>query len=139
MLPDWSGPVAHYVIHEGLPNTLRVAAIALVASTLIGVVLGTVLTIDFRPTRWLIRGYVEIFRGLPILVTVFIVYFGLPSVGIVLPSFAAAVVALGLHYAAYMAEIYRAGIAAVDQGQGEAASAIGIERESSRATQAFSS
>src|SRR4029079_10002742 len=68
LMPDWSGPVWHYILHEGLPNTLRVAAIALVASTLIGVVMGTLLTIAFRPSRILIRGYVEIFRGLPILV-----------------------------------------------------------------------
>ena len=50
-MPDWAEPVAHYILHEGLPNTLRVAAIAVVGSTLIGVVLGTLLTIHFRPLR----------------------------------------------------------------------------------------
>ena len=65
---------------EGLPGTLRVAAIAVVGSTLIGVVLGTLLTIHFRPSQALIRLYIEVFRGLPILVTVFIVFFGLPSI-----------------------------------------------------------
>ena len=79
--------------------------------------------------RWLSRAcrvYIEFIRGTPTLTQLFLIYFGLPSVGIVLPGFAAAVVALGLHYAAYMAEIYRAGIAAVDRGQGEAASAVGM-------------
>src|SRR2546426_12356706 len=80
MFPDWAGPVAHYVIHEGLPGTLRVAAIAVVGSALIGVLLGTLLTIDFRPSRALIRLYIEVFRGLPILVTVFLVFFGLPPI-----------------------------------------------------------
>ena len=74
------------------------------------------------------RVYVEFIRGTPTLTQLFLIYFGLPTVGIVLPGFAAAVIGLGLHYAAYMAEIYRAGIAAVDRGQGEAASAIGMTR-----------
>ena len=78
-MPDWAGPVAHYVLHEGLPNTLYVAAIAISGSAFFGVLLGTILTIDFRPSRALIRLYIEVFRGLPILVTVFIVFFGLPA------------------------------------------------------------
>ena len=78
-MPDWVGPVARYVIHDGLPGTARVAAIAVAGSALIGVLLGTVLTIDFRASRALIRLYIEVFRGLPILVTVFIVFFGLPA------------------------------------------------------------
>jgi polar amino acid transport system permease protein len=76
--PDWIGPVARYVLEVGLRNTLKLSAIALVGSTLIGVTLGTLLTIRFLPTRALIRLYIEIWRGLPILVTIFIVYFALP-------------------------------------------------------------
>ena len=56
------------------------SAIAVVGSAVIGVLLGTLMTIDFRPLAALIRLYIEVFRGLPILVTVFIVYFGLPPV-----------------------------------------------------------
>jgi len=78
--PDWIGPVARYVLEVGLRNTLKLSAIALVGSTLIGVTLGTLLTIRFLPTRALIRLYIEIWRGLPILVTIFIVYFALPAV-----------------------------------------------------------
>ena len=80
MLPDWSGPVVRYILEEGLPGTLRVAAYSLVGSTIVGIVLGTLITIRFRPSQALIRLYIEVFRGLPILVTVFIVFFGLPSV-----------------------------------------------------------
>ena len=80
MFPDWAGPVAHYVLHQGLPGTLHVGAIAVVGSALVGVVFGTLLTIDFLPSRSLIRLYIEVFRGLPILVTVFIVFFGLPAI-----------------------------------------------------------
>jgi His/Glu/Gln/Arg/opine family amino acid ABC transporter permease subunit len=79
-MPDWAEPVARYVLEEGLPNTLRVAAIAVVASTVIGVLLGTLFTIRTRALRALIRLYVEIFRGLPILVTVFATFFLLPTI-----------------------------------------------------------
>src|SRR6478736_8175801 len=77
-MPDWVEPVVRYVLVEGLQGMLRVAVVSLIGSTIIGVVLGTLLTIDFRPSRWLIRLYVEVFRGLPILVTVFLVFYGLP-------------------------------------------------------------
>ena len=79
-MPDWAGPVARYVLEQGLPGTARVAAIALVGSSSIGILLGTLMTIRFRPSQALIRLYIEVFRGLPIIVTVFIVFFGLPSV-----------------------------------------------------------
>ena len=77
-MPDWAGPVWRYVLEEGLPGMLHVAVISLIGSTVIGVVLGTLLTIHFRPSRWLIRLYIEVFRGLPIIVTVFLVFYGLP-------------------------------------------------------------
>ena len=79
-MPGWVEPVARYILEEGLPGTLRVSAAPSSAAASIGIVLGTLLTIRFRPSQALIRLYIEVFRGLPILVTVFIVYFGLPSV-----------------------------------------------------------
>ena len=72
--------------------------------------------------------YIEVVRGTPALTLLFLVYFGLVPLGIVLHAFTAAVVALGLNGAAYMAEIYRAGIQAVDRGQWEAAQMIGLRR-----------
>ncbi len=77
---DWAGPVWDYILTEGLPGTLKVSAAAVTGSALIGVVFGTLMTIKLLPLQALIRLYIEVFRGLPILVTVFIVYFGLPSV-----------------------------------------------------------
>ena len=64
-IPDWVGPVAEYILEVGLVNTLKISALALVGATLIGILLGTLLTIDFLPTRALIRLYIEVFRGLP--------------------------------------------------------------------------
>ena len=79
------------------------------------------------------RVYIEFIRGTPTLTQLFLIYFGLPRSVSAIPGFAAAVIALGLHYAAYMAEIYRSGIAAVDRGQREAAQAIGMTRAETHA------
>ena len=65
-MPAWVEPVARYILEEGLPGTLRVSAIAVVGSALIGVTLGTLMTIKLLPLQALIRLYVEVFRGLPI-------------------------------------------------------------------------
>jgi His/Glu/Gln/Arg/opine family amino acid ABC transporter permease subunit len=81
--------------------------------------------------RWLYRTcriYIEFIRGTPTLTQLFLIYFGLASLNVVIPGFQAAVIALGLHYAAYMAEVYRSGIAAIERGQSEAAAALGLRR-----------
>jgi polar amino acid transport system permease protein len=127
-LPDWAEPVARYILTEGLPGTLRVSAIAVVGSAVIGVVLGTLLTIDFAPSRALIRLYVEVFRGLPILVTVFIVYFGLPALTSALRfgPLDAAAIALVVWGSAQVAEATRGAVQSIPHEQHEAASALGF-------------
>lgn len=70
--------------------------------------------------------YIEVFRGTPALVQLFLVYFGLVTVGIRFNSYQAAVIGLGMNAAAYLAEIFRAGIDAVPRGQAEAARSIGM-------------
>jgi His/Glu/Gln/Arg/opine family amino acid ABC transporter permease subunit len=81
-----------------------------------------------RPLRFLSTLYVELVRGTPLLVQLFIVYYGLPSVGIRLEPFLAGFLTLGAHYGAYLSEVYRAGILAVDRGQWEAAASVGMGR-----------
>ena len=127
-MPDWAGPVAHYVLHEGLKGTLQVAAIAVVGSTLIGILLGTLLTIPWRPSRMVIRAYVEVFRGLPILVTVFIVFFGLPEISSALEfgPLNAAAIALTLWGSAQVAEATRGAVQSIPREQHEAAAALGF-------------
>ena len=126
--PDWVGPVARYVLEVGLRNTLKLSAIALVGSTLIGVTLGTLLTIRFLPTRALIRLYIEIWRGLPILVTIFIVFFALPAVSSALrfDAITAGAIALILWGSAQVAETTRGAVQSIPREQHEAASALGF-------------
>jgi polar amino acid transport system substrate-binding protein len=78
------------------------------------------------PVRALALGYVEIFRGIPLLLVLFFLYFGLRAFGINLPAVVAAIIGFGLNYAAYEAEIYRSAIGAVPRGQWEAARALGM-------------
>ena len=126
--PEWAEPVARYVLTVGLPATLRVSAIAVVGSTLIGVVLGTLLTIKWWPSRVVIRFYVEVFRGLPILVTVFIVYFGLPAISASLEfdALTATAIALILWGSAQVAEATRGAVQSIPREQHEAAAALGF-------------
>jgi His/Glu/Gln/Arg/opine family amino acid ABC transporter permease subunit len=129
-LPDWFRPVAEYMLREGLPETLKLSAISVTASLVVGILLGTLMTIRFRPTQWLIRLYVEVWRGLPILVTVLFVYWLPPyDVGrfhIQLNAYMSAALALSLWGSAQVAEATRGGVQSITKEQHEAASALGF-------------
>jgi His/Glu/Gln/Arg/opine family amino acid ABC transporter permease subunit len=128
LLPDWVEPVARYMFTVGLPNTLRTAGVSLVTSTLIGVTLGTVLTIRFWPTRALIRLYIEVWRGLPIIVTLFIIYFAVPQIHprLEFGPLTAGVITLTLWGSAQIAEATRGAVQSIPREQHEAASALGF-------------
>ena len=127
-MPEWVEPVARYMFETGLPGTLRIAAAALVGSTLIGVVLGTLLTLESRVVRAPIRLYVEFWRGLPILVTIFIVYFALPAISprLEFDPFTAASIGLLLWGSAQVAEATRGAVGSITNEQHEAAAALGF-------------
>jgi polar amino acid transport system permease protein len=97
-----------------------------------GVVLGVLGAVGRRSTVWPLRAvataYVEIFRNTPVLVQIFIVFFGLPAAGIHLPAFAAGVIGLALNAGAYLTEIIRTGFVSVPKGQLEAARTLGLTR-----------
>jgi polar amino acid transport system permease protein len=127
-LPDWTNDVVRYMLEEGLRNTLKIAAISLVGSFVIGVTLGTLLTIRFLPLRAVIRLYIEVWRGLPILVTLFIVYFALPAVTLSLrfEALTAAAISLILWGSAQVAEATRGAVQSIPREQHEAAAALGF-------------
>ena len=127
-LPLWVEPTARYLFEVGLPGTLRIAAVSLVASALIGVVLGTLLTIRFAPSRALIRLYVEVWRGLPIIVTIFIVFFVFPAAGgfLEFDPFTSATIGLSLWGSAQIAEATRGAVQSIPREQHEAAAALGF-------------
>jgi polar amino acid transport system permease protein len=96
----------------------------------LGLALGLLVSVAYRAryrtTRWLLRAYIEIFRGTPFLVQLFLLYSGGPSVGLKLSATAAGIVGLALYSSAYFAEIFRAGLDATPIGQIEAAISVGM-------------
>ncbi len=104
--------------------------IVTVASFAIAAVLGIVFAVlcdsRIRPLSWSILTIVDFIRGTPILIQLYLLYFMLPSIGLTLPALFIGILALGLHYAAYTSETYRAGFATVGIGQREAARALGL-------------
>ncbi|MDB6001909.1 MAG: transporter permease [Rhizobacter sp.] len=122
LLPYWP------VFLNGAWLTLKMTALAV----LVGVSIGTLVAFARRsPNRWIARPctwYVEIVRNTPFLVQIFLLYFGLASFGVRMPTFVAAVLAMTVNIAAYAAEIIRAGLESVPKGQIEAAQCLGLSK-----------
>jgi polar amino acid transport system permease protein len=125
-LPEWVEPVVRYMAEEGLKNTALMALWAVVASAVIGIVFGTALTVNFLPVRALVRFYIEVWRGLPIIVTIFLIYFAMPELGIRLSAFQAGAVGLSLWGSAQVAEATRGAVQSIPSEQHQAAAALGF-------------
>ena len=111
---------------SGLGMTLLVSLIVVVMSLVAGVVLGVGLIYGPLSLRWLIRLLTDSIRGIPILVLIFAVYYGLPPLGLNLSSFWAAVLALTLFKTAQVIEYTRGAVSSIPRGQMEAAKSIGL-------------
>ena len=132
-LPEWAQPVAEYMLHTGLKNTLIIAGASVLLAVVFGVVLGTLLTIRFMPLQAAIRLYIEVWRGLPIIVTIFILFFGLPTLAdeldveaLRLSEIKAAILGLSLWGSAQIAEATRGAVQSIPREQHEAAAALGF-------------
>ena len=134
-LPAWAEPVAEYILQTGLKYTAIIAAVSVVLSVVIGVLLGTLLTIRFRPLQAAIRLYIEIWRGLPIIVTIFLLYFALPTLADelrlgflrdVADPLRASIVGLALWGSAQIAEATRGAVQSIPKEQHEASAALGF-------------
>lgn len=111
---------------EGIKLTLGLFAITLVLSIPLGLILALMRISRIKILDWVVNFYIWVMRGTPLMLQIFFIYFALPAVDILLPAFTTAVVAFSLNYAAYFAEIFRAGIQAVGKGQYEAAKTLGM-------------
>lgn len=118
------GPLA-----EGSLVTLQLFLITLLLAVPLGLALALVRISRFRVASQAVNGYIWLMRGTPLMLQMLFIYFALPFVpviGIRLPDFPAAIVAFALNYAAYFAEIFRAGIQSIDRGQYEGAKVLGF-------------
>ena len=116
------------LLWAGLRLTLGVSLSALLLSVLFGTLLGVVRSFRLPLLGSLGNAYVELVRGIPLIVLLSVVYYGLPALGVTLAGFASAVLALGLYSAAYTSEIVRGGLSSVPNGQLEAARSLGLSR-----------
>jgi polar amino acid transport system permease protein len=111
---------------KGAVYTVQVSVLAIVFGLVLGWALGLIAVSGVRWLRALAWAYVQFIRGTPLLVQIFLIYFGLPALGINVPAFWSGVIALGLNSGGFQAEIVRAGIESIDRGQTEAARSIGM-------------
>ncbi|MCF3973971.1 amino acid ABC transporter permease [Paracoccus salsus] len=114
------------MLMQGLWITLQLGAASIVAGLVLGLALAMARLYGPMPLRLLTRFYIDIFRSIPLLVLLIIVYYALPFLGLRLSPFVSAMSALTLVSGAYTAEIFRAGIEAIPKGQFEASAALGL-------------
>lgn len=115
------------LLKEGLVVTVAFSAVSFAIALVVGVGVG-VLRSESPLFKALLSPYVEVFRGTPLLIQLFFIYYGLPSVGLTLTNTTAGLLGLGLNGGAYISEIIRGALLAVSPGQNEAALATGLTR-----------
>ena len=108
--------------------TIQFTVLGFVGAVIIGLVVALMRVSPLRPARVLARIYTEIFRNLPLITEIYIIYFGLASIGIRFSALQAGAISLSVFYGAYLSEIFRAGIEGVPRGQWEAGEAVGLTR-----------
>src|SRR3979409_2161434 len=111
---------------KGLQWTLALSAIAFVTGTLTGLAIALLRSSGSRAVERATGGYIALFQGTPLLMQLFVVYYGLALIGLSLDAWAAVAIGLTLHASAYLGEIWRGSIEAVPKGQIEAAKALGL-------------
>ncbi len=114
------------ILLGGAIVSTQVAAGALLVAICGGLALALLSQSRAAPPRWIAACYVELIRGTPALAQLFIIYFGLADLGLGMPPMVAAIVGLGVNGSAYLAEVFRAGIQAINRGQTEAAVSLGM-------------
>ena len=121
------------LILEGAKVTILISLVALVFGFILGLIICLMKMSKFKILKWPASAYVQILRGTPLFVQIFIIYFGLPQFGISFPDigfissdFISGAFALSINSSAYVAEIFRSGIQSVDKGQMEASRSLGL-------------
>jgi polar amino acid transport system permease protein len=123
---DFSGTLSRVdLLMEGAWTTLWISSASMAIGLVIGLFCAVLLGVN-RPLKYIVLTYIEIIRNTPFLVQLFVVFFGLPSIGLKLSPVTASIISLSIYGGAYLTEIIRAGIDNVPVGQVEAAKALGM-------------
>lgn len=114
-------------IVTGVEMTIVISIVSMILALIVGLAVALLRMSPLAPVRWLTSLYIQIFRGIPLLVFLIWLYFGFSFLtGINFTAFQAGIICLAVQYAAFLAEIYRSGIQAIDKGQREAAASLGL-------------
>lgn len=116
------------VLLLGAVTTIEVTVGGFLVATVIGLILALLQRLHLRPLNAVIAIYVDVFRAVPVLTQLFIIYFGLTELGIRLDPLSSAIIGFGINGGAYLTEVFRAGVESVHQGQMEAAQMLGMRR-----------
>lgn len=127
---DWGAVFGNRdLLRTALKNTMWIAAVSMMFATVLGLLLALMRTSNLAPLRWFASIYINVVRGIPLLVLIFYIYFGLSLwLDIQFSNFQAGVISLTIFHTAFMAEIFRTGLLAVPPGQREAALSLGMSR-----------
>lgn len=126
---DWDTSFAISIIPKlfyGAIWTIVATLISFAVAALLGLVFALLCSTHRRAVNWPCRALVDFIRGTPILIQIYLLFFSLPSLGLTLPPLLVGIFALSVHYACYMCDTYRAGLAMVPWGQREAAYSLGL-------------
>lgn len=116
------------ILAKAFLSTLELSAATIVLAALVGVLVGELASLGGPVTNWVVRRYVDIVRGIPVLVFIFLIFYLLPLIGLRLGTFTSAVIALATYFSAFIAEIVRGAIAAIPAGQVQSGYALGMTR-----------
>jgi polar amino acid transport system permease protein len=106
--------------------TVQVSALVLIFGTVCGIIIGVLRVFPIKIIRITAAAYINVIRGTPLLIQLFLIYFGLPSLGIYLSAFVSGVLGMSVNSAGYVGEIVRGGIEAIPKGQWEAGKVLGL-------------
>jgi polar amino acid transport system permease protein len=124
----FSNPRYIHLLLHGFETTLLLTAAGFTIGFLLGLLIALGRMYGPKPLRWLLIAYVELVRGTPMILQLFLLYYALPQVGVKLSALTAAILGMGLNSAAYQSEYMRASFSAVPSGQWEAALSLGMTR-----------
>jgi polar amino acid transport system permease protein len=124
---DWDSLVRIWpLLWQGLQLTVLLAVVTLPVAIAVGLLIAILYSFHHKPLNVALLIWIDLFRSFPVLVLLILIFYGLPFLGLTLPSFAACVLALTLNNSGYYGEIFRAGIESIPPGQREAARALGL-------------
>ena len=124
---DFSVLVPYFhMFWKGVCVTIQASALGVLFGSALGIFIGAFRVMPFKPLRWLMATYIYVLRGTPLMIQLFLIYFGLPALGINLEAFTAGIIGIGINSSGYVGEIVRGGIEGVPKGQWEASKMLGL-------------